>query len=194
MSIKSDDYLENLKSQEKILLFEAKDDIYEDCAELLDYPFIEVDLSISTELKEVVMKYFDIKKLPTIIFKGISISDNFQKEIQKIKMEEINTWVCNFVDPSKVTLFIKGSPENPKCGFTRTLIEILKDEGVTEDGIKYFDILNDENVRSGLKMLNGWPTYPQVYLEGEFIGGLDLVKKLKENGKLKEKLSYVINK
>lgn len=68
---------------------------------------------------------------------------------------------------------MKGSPNAPRCGFSRTLVGIL-----SELNAKYetFDILEDEEVRQGLKTFSNWPTYPQVYVNGEFIGGLDIIK------------------
>eukprot|EP01062_Namystynia_karyoxenos_P062339 TRINITY_DN55234_c0_g1_i1.p1 TRINITY_DN55234_c0_g1~~TRINITY_DN55234_c0_g1_i1.p1 ORF type:complete len:209 (+),score=75.97 TRINITY_DN55234_c0_g1_i1:74-700(+) len=80
-----------------------------------------------------------------------------------------------------VMLFMKGNPEAPRCGFSRQIVDILNQEGV-----KYgtFDILTDEAVRQGLKELSQWPTYPQLYVKGELVGGLDIVKELKEGGEL----------
>lgn len=85
------------------------------------------------------------------------------------------------VNRAPVMVFMKGSPSEPRCGFSRTLIEILN-----ATGIKYetFDILSDDNVRQGLKKFSNWPTYPQVYVKGDLIGGLDIVKELKESGDL----------
>jgi Grx4 family monothiol glutaredoxin len=78
-------------------------------------------------------------------------------------------------------VFIKGTPQSPKCGFTRQLLSILEGLGTDFD---YFDILSDENVRQNLKIYSNWPTYPQVYLKGELLGGLDIIKELKESGEL----------
>ena len=77
------------------------------------------------------------------------------------------------INKSKIMVFMKGSPNAPRCGFSRTLVGILN-----ELNAKYetFDILEDEEVRQGLKTFSNWPTYPQVYVNGEFIGGLDIIK------------------
>ncbi|KAH7287720.1 hypothetical protein KP509_32G070700 [Ceratopteris richardii] len=80
-------------------------------------------------------------------------------------------------------LFMKGSPDAPRCGFSRKVVEILKDLGVE---IGSFDILADENVRQGLKTFSNWPTYPQLYVDGEFIGGCDIVTEMHKSGELKE--------
>jgi len=82
-------------------------------------------------------------------------------------------------------VFMKGSPDAPRCGFSRQIVELLKGENVKFDS---FDILGDEEVRQGLKTFSNWPTYPQLYAEGKLIGGLDIVKELKEEGELLDSL------
>lgn len=79
-------------------------------------------------------------------------------------------------------LFMKGSPSQPKCGFSKKIVALLD-----EDKVKYstFDILGDEDVRQGLKVYSNWPTFPQLYIRGELIGGLDIVQELKDSGELK---------
>jgi len=89
------------------------------------------------------------------------------------------------VKRSDVMVFMKGLPSAPKCGFSRQLIEILDETGVEYDA---FDILQDEEVRQGLKTLSNWPTYPQLYAKGELVGGLDICKELQESGELMEAL------
>ena len=84
-----------------------------------------------------------------------------------------------------VMVFMKGSPDAPRCGFSRQIVELLKGENVKFDS---FDILGDEEVRQGLKTFSNWPTYPQLYAEGKLIGGLDIVKELKEEGELLDSL------
>jgi Grx4 family monothiol glutaredoxin len=89
-----------------------------------------------------------------------------------------------------VMLFMKGSPESPKCGFSRSIIAILN-----EKHAKYghFDILEDEEVRQGLKTFSNWPTYPQLYIKGELVGGLDIVKELNQSGELESMLNTATN-
>uniref|UniRef100_A0A182LRT3 Uncharacterized protein n=1 Tax=Anopheles culicifacies TaxID=139723 RepID=A0A182LRT3_9DIPT len=86
---------------------------------------------------------------------------------------------------SKVMIFMKGDRNTPRCGFSKQLIAIVNNTGVEYDT---FDILTDEAVRQGLKTFSNWPTYPQVYVNGELIGGLDIIKELLEGGELKETL------
>lgn len=84
-----------------------------------------------------------------------------------------------------VVIFIKGTPDVPRCGFTKSLLAILAEEGIDYAS---FDILNDEEVRQGLKTFSDWPTYPQVYANGNFMGGLDIIKEMRANGPLVEQL------
>ena len=95
------------------------------------------------------------------------------------KSVDLETRLKKLISSSPVMCFIKGTPQEPRCGFTRQLIEILK----TKD-VKYgsFDILGDNEVREGLKKYSNWPTYPQVYINSELIGGLDIIKELVESG------------
>ena len=89
------------------------------------------------------------------------------------------------MNQDQVVLFMKGSPDQPRCGFSRRIVATLRDQNVQ---FAHFDILSDENVRSGLKILNNWPTFPQLIVKGEFVGGLDVVNEMVENGELKELL------
>jgi Grx4 family monothiol glutaredoxin len=83
------------------------------------------------------------------------------------------------VKASPVMAFIKGTPEAPRCGFTKQLLAILNEQGVQ---FGTFDILSDPAVREGLKSFSNWPTYPQLYISGELVGGLDIVKEMVAGG------------
>jgi len=87
-----------------------------------------------------------------------------------------------------VVLFMKGSPDAPRCGFSRQIVDVLKQNDVP---FATFDILSDEDVRQGLKTYSDWPTYPQLYVNGALIGGLDIVKELADGGNLKEQLQLL---
>jgi len=97
--------------------------------------------------------------------------------------EDLNTRLRRLMDQDKVVLFMKGSPDAPRCGFSRKIVGLLKEQKVS---FKHFDILTDESVRQGLKVLNNWPTYPQLIINGELVGGLDIVQEMVETGELKE--------
>jgi Grx4 family monothiol glutaredoxin len=83
-------------------------------------------------------------------------------------------------------LFMKGSPEAAKCGFSRTIVDLLHQQQVQYG---FFDILTDEEVRQGLKEYSKWPTYPQLYAQGKLIGGLDIIKELIEADEFKDALA-----
>ncbi|KAJ7240170.1 glutaredoxin [Mycena haematopus] len=93
--------------------------------------------------------------------------------------EELDTRLRRLMTQSKVVLFMKGNPEEPRCGFSRKLSTLLKEQGVQ---FSSFDILQDEDVRQGLKKLNDWPTFPQLIVNGELVGGLDIVQEMVETG------------
>lgn len=84
-----------------------------------------------------------------------------------------------------VIIFIKGTPQNPKCGFTRTLLQILKDHNVE---FTYYDIIDDEYMRYWLREYGNWPTYPQVFVNGKFIGGLDIIKESVAKGEFSNQI------
>ena len=87
--------------------------------------------------------------------------------------------------PAPVMLFMKGCPSAPRCGFSRQISEILS---TNEIPFASFDILTDENIRAGLKKFSDWPTFPQLYVSGDFVGGLDVIKELALGGDLKKEL------
>ncbi|CAP38574.1 Protein CBR-GLRX-3 [Caenorhabditis briggsae] len=87
--------------------------------------------------------------------------------------EDLEKRLKDLVSSHRLMLFMKGNKEMPKCGFSRTIVELLNN---ARADFHTFDILEDEEVRQGLKEFSNWPTYPQLYLDGELIGGLDVVK------------------
>ncbi|OON22364.1 monothiol glutaredoxin, Grx4 family [Opisthorchis viverrini] len=98
---------------------------------------------------------------------------------------DLNTRLRNLIRRSPVMLFMKGTPSQPRCGFSKQILEILNSLNVSFDT---FDILTNEEVRQGLKTFSNWPTYPQLYVKGELIGGLDIVKEMAASGELEEAL------
>ncbi|GER25425.1 glutaredoxin [Striga asiatica] len=106
--------------------------------------------------------------------KGIPFGETLEDRLRKL------------VNSSEVMLFMKGSPDEPRCGFSSKVVGALKEEGV-EFGS--FDILGDEEVRQGLKSYSNWPTFPQLYYKGELVGGCDIVMELRGSGELKSTLS-----
>ena len=96
---------------------------------------------------------------------------------------EINKRIKNLIADNKVCLFMKGTPDSPQCGFSMAVTNVLKHLNVNFKGI---NVLEDENLRQGIKEFSDWPTIPQLYVKEEFIGGCDIVKELFENGELKK--------
>ena len=87
------------------------------------------------------------------------------------------------VTSSPVVLFMKGTPVFPQCGFSAAVVQILSHLGVKFKGI---DVLTDPEIRQGIKEFSSWPTIPQLYVKGEFIGGCDIVREMFETGELKQ--------
>lgn len=99
--------------------------------------------------------------------------------------EETKKQIEEMIHSHKIFLFMKGTPNAPECGFSMRVAEILKSYKV-EFG--YFNIFEDEEIRQGIKEYANWPTIPQLYINGKFIGGADITEELHKKGKLKELL------
>ena len=84
-----------------------------------------------------------------------------------------------------VVLYMKGTPVFPQCGFSAAVVQILTQMGVKFKGI---DVLSDPSIRQGIKEFSSWPTIPQLYVKGEFVGGCDIVREMFESGELKDLL------
>ncbi len=87
------------------------------------------------------------------------------------------------IDENSVVLFMKGSPMMPQCGFSAAITQALT---MMEVKFKGIDVLADDELRQGIKEFSSWPTIPQLYVKGEFVGGCDIVREMHENGELKE--------
>ena len=99
--------------------------------------------------------------------------------------EKTNTKIKNLIEKNEVCLFMKGTPEVPQCGFSLAVSNVLKHLEVSFKGV---NVLEDDEIREGIKTYGDWPTIPQLYVKGEFIGGCDIVKDMFENGELQTKL------
>ena len=98
-------------------------------------------------------------------------------------MNDINAIIEKNNKEDSVVLYMKGDPTFPQCGFSSTVVQILKHIGVE---FKSHDVLQDENLREGIKSYSNWPTIPQLYVNGEFVGGCDIIREMFESGELKE--------
>ena len=91
--------------------------------------------------------------------------------------------IQNHIDNNDVCLFMKGTPDAPQCGFSMAVSNMLK---ILEVNFKGVNVLEDQNIREGIKVYSDWPTIPQLYIKKEFVGGCDIVKEMYENGELKK--------
>jgi monothiol glutaredoxin len=102
---------------------------------------------------------------------------------------DINTRIQDLIAQNKVLVFMKGSKLMPQCGFSNNVVQILNMLGVTYETI---DVLSDPEIRQGIKEYSNWPTIPQVYVNGEFLGGSDILIDLYQKGELQEKIEVAI--
>ena len=98
-------------------------------------------------------------------------------------MTDINSKIKDNNSKDPVVLYMKGNPTVPQCGFSSTVVQILKHIGVN---FQSYDVLQDENLREGIKSFSNWPTIPQLYVNNEFVGGCDIIREMFESGELKE--------
>ncbi|MEC7735574.1 MAG: Grx4 family monothiol glutaredoxin [Pseudomonadota bacterium] len=103
--------------------------------------------------------------------------------------KNIKEAILEKVSQDDLHLFMKGTPLFPECGFSNTVVQILT---YIEAPFSSTNVLEDENIREGIKEYSNWPTIPQLYFKGEFIGGCDIIKEMFESGELKEELKDVI--
>ncbi|KAG0236125.1 monothiol glutaredoxin grx5 [Actinomortierella wolfii] len=115
--------------------------------------------------------------LPATSFAVRHLSESTRKSIEDV------------LKNNKLVVFMKGYPRQPMCGFSRAVMQILEVQGVDLDnGLKTFNILEDDELRSGMKEFSSWPTFPQVYINGEFIGGCDIMVNMHQSGELEDLL------
>jgi monothiol glutaredoxin len=91
-------------------------------------------------------------------------------------------FIAKTVADNSVVLFMKGVPEQPRCGFSSLVVQVLDHLGVDFVGV---DVLQDDSLRDGIKTFTDWPTIPQLYVKGEFVGGADIVREMFQSGELK---------
>ena len=100
-------------------------------------------------------------------------------------MSEIQAWIANEVKTNDVVLFMKGTPTFPQCGFSSQVVQILDYLGIDYKGI---NVLENMDIRQGVKEYSNWPTIPQLYVKGEFVGGCDIVREMFQAGELQSLL------
>ena len=96
-------------------------------------------------------------------------------------MSDANIRIQSEIDETPVVLFMKGTPVFPQCGFSSTVVQVLTHMGVPFKGV---NVLEDADIREGVKQFSNWPTIPQLYVKGEFVGGCDIIREMYESGEL----------
>ena len=100
--------------------------------------------------------------------------------------EAVENKIKDTINQNRVTLFMKGTPEEPMCGFSAQVIHILNSYGAEYHSV---NVLDDWDVREGIKVFSNWPTIPQLYVEGKFVGGCDIAMELHRSGEMKDLLA-----
>ena len=98
-------------------------------------------------------------------------------------MSDVNQRIQSEIDDNPVVLFMKGTPVFPQCGFSAMTVQVLQHLGVPFKGV---NVLEDMEIREGVKSFSNWPTIPQLYVKGEFVGGCDIVREMYESGELQD--------
>jgi monothiol glutaredoxin len=99
-----------------------------------------------------------------------------------VAADPVHAFIARTLAEHPVVVFMKGVPEQPRCGFSQVVVQILDHLGVDFVGV---DVLQDEGLRNGVKTFTDWPTIPQLYVKGEFVGGSDIVREMFQSGELK---------
>lgn len=178
-------------------------DVFNDLSKKSEYEAAIQFVNVPAEdLSEVSLNH-QIEAVPTVLFiqngkaidriDGVNIAALTVKCKSFISAQDSTAPTANLSDrlqaltkQAKLMIFMKGDRNTPRCGFSKQLIAIMNE---TQLAYGTFDILTDEEVRQGLKVYSDWPTYPQVYVNGELVGGLDIVKELAANNELVSTLS-----
>ena len=95
--------------------------------------------------------------------------------------QQTNDLIKNEIENNEICLFMKGTPDAPQCGFSMAVVNIFK---ILELNFKSVNVLENQNIREGIKTYSDWPTIPQLYVKNEFVGGCDIIKEMYENGEL----------
>lgn len=104
---------------------------------------------------------------------------------------EVQERIGQLVKDNKVVLFMKGTPDQPMCGFSRAVVQIMDIHEVARSNLSAHNVLEDEDIRQGIKEFTSWPTIPQVFIGGEFVGGCDIMLELHKSGELIEQLKDI---
>lgn len=183
-----------LKDFNSIIAFEVADESIEKFEKYKPSKLCYLDLSKFEELKDSFINHYEVKKLPCMVSFGkvIYLDDDLENNLLELDLRETILYketVANLLKENKVFFFIKGSFDEPKCKFTRRLVNCFsKLDFDWKNEFAHFNILEDEKMREKVKLFSGWETYPQIYINGVLLGGVDLFEEAVESGKIKEML------
>ncbi|KIP04957.1 hypothetical protein PHLGIDRAFT_75037, partial [Phlebiopsis gigantea 11061_1 CR5-6] len=119
---------------------------------------------------------------PTLPPRSLAIARRFLSNDTRLKIQQA-------VETTPVVLFMKGTPEQPQCGFSKAAIQVLEMQGVPTEKFKSYNVLEDSELRTAIKEFSDWPTIPQLYVGGEFVGGCDILLSMHQSGELEQLLS-----
>ncbi|KIS68880.1 putative glutaredoxin [Mycosarcoma maydis] len=108
--------------------------------------------------------------------------------LTRLLSTEARAKIDSAVKSNPLVIFMKGTPDMPMCGFSRAVIQVMQVQGVKPELLKTFNCLEDQELREGIKEYSDWPTIPQVYVDGEFVGGCDIVINMHQSGELEDLL------
>ncbi|CAG2162252.1 unnamed protein product [Oppiella nova] len=110
------------------------------------------------------------------------------RPLSAVATDEMKSKIDKLVANKKVVIFMKGDPQQPRCGFSNAVVQVLRMHGVDYDA---HDVLSSEELRKGIKEYTSWPTIPQVFMNGEFVGGCDILLEKHQNGELIDELQKI---
>ncbi|VDC06073.1 unnamed protein product [Peniophora sp. CBMAI 1063] len=108
--------------------------------------------------------------------------------LRRLLSNDARAAIQKAVDAKPLVLFMKGTPQFPQCGFSRAVVQVLDLHGVQPDKMATYNVLEDQELRTSIKEFSDWPTVPQLYVGGEFVGGCDIVLSMHQSGELEELL------
>ncbi|KAI5169982.1 hypothetical protein PAEPH01_1148 [Pancytospora epiphaga] len=175
---------DELSEHTYVILYTEMDSRFDKLIAYTDDDCYLIDINGNDHLyKEIMDAYDNILELPALLYRGSPVSADMDvsEELNRIDSENIKKtgdFVSGFLQPVGITVFIKGTIVKPYCKFTKQLVSIFTEFGFKN--VKDFNILTDNKLRYYIKILNKWPSFPMIYINGKFIGGLDSFKSLLE--------------
>ncbi|KAM0686870.1 glutaredoxin, partial [Conglomerata obtusa] len=181
------DTFKELENYDSIIAYTTDLDIPQKFIQEAEPNYVTIDLT-NTKLRNAFFQYSKITDLPCLLTAKIPCYDNqdFESAIQSAKTKVYNETIekiNSMLSQNKNFIFIKGTPSRPECKFTRKLVELLQQKGlVSGRDFGYCNIFENEKIRQSIKKLNNWQTFPQIYLDGKFLGGIDVLLEMDDEG------------